>query len=145
MNKCFLNQLATTLLLLVLVGCHSTSSPVSAGIGAESMTNETPPATYLKVDNDLLAERITISDVKHRRINDLLEVNVELSSQYDQSQQLQYQFNWFDEQGFSVEPGKSLWKPLEIHGLQSTFVRGIAPSAKVTSFNVYVRHASPKV
>ncbi len=144
MNMRYIYRLCVASFIVTLVGCHSTPSPVSSGIGAESVTNEIPPATYLKVDNELLAEHITISDVKHRRINDLLEVNVELSSQFERSQQLQYQFNWFDDQGFSVESGKAPWKPLEVHGLQSSFIRGVAPSVKANSFNVYVRYAPPK-
>ncbi len=96
----------------------------------------------MKVDNAALAEKVSISEVKHRRTNELLEVNVELSSQFEKSQKLQYHFNWFDENGFVVEEGKSPWKPIELHGHQSLTLRGIAPSSAATSFNVYVRAAS---
>ncbi len=127
--------------LLTIVSCQHRSLPVTSGIGAESVTNEIPPATYLRIDNPQLAERLTISDVSHRVTNQLLEVNVELSSQYDKSMKLQYHFNWFDDHGFAVESGKSPWQPLELHGIQSTIIRGVAPSENATSFNVYVREA----
>lgn len=129
------------LCLLTVTGCQHRSLPVTSGIGAESVTNEIPPATYLRIDNPQLAERLTISDVNHRVTNQLLEVNVELSSQYDKSMKLQYHFNWFDDQGFAVESGKSPWQPLELHGIQSTIIRGVAPTVNATSFNVYVREA----
>lgn len=127
--------------VLAIAGCHK-PPPVSSGVGAESITNEIPPATYLKIDNAELAEKVSISEVKHRRTNELLEVNVELSSQFKKSQKLQYHFNWFDENGFVVEEGKSPWKPIELHGHQSLTLRGVAPSSTATSFNVYVRAAS---
>jgi len=128
-------------LILALSACKTTL-PVTSGVGAESITNEVPPSTYLKVDNIELAKKVTISDVKHRINNGLLEINVELSSQFDKSQRLQYHFNWFDEQGFIVESRKSPWKPIELHGHQSMQLKGVAPSSVVTSFNVYVRRAS---
>jgi len=131
----------STMILMAVSGCHR-PQPVTSVIGAESITNEVPPATYLRVDNPKLANKVTISDVKHRRQNELLEVNVELSSQFKKSIKLQYHFNWFDDEGFVVEAGKSPWKPLELHGYQSILLKGIAPSKNVTSFNVYVRNAS---
>jgi uncharacterized protein YcfL len=129
-------------ILIVVLGlsaCQLTNSPVTSGLGVESITNETPPASYLRVDNVKLAEKLTVSDVKHRRVNELLEVNIELSSQYNKSLTLQYYFNWFDKNGFVVEGGKSPWQPLKLHGHQSTMLRGVSPSTEVTSFNVYVR------
>lgn len=139
-QKKMINNLFIILMLIFVVSaCQSTIRPVTSGLGVESITNEIPPASYLRVDNVSLAEKLTVSDVKHRTINDLLEVNVELSSQYEKSLTLQYHFNWFDENGFIVESGKSPWKPLELHGLQSTMLRGVSPSSNVTSFNVYVR------
>lgn len=130
--------LATLFSAALITGCQ-TPLPVTSGIGAESITNEIPPATYLRVDNPELAERVTISNVKHRVNQSFLEVNVELSSQYEKSQHLQYHFNWFDENGFEVEPDKTPWRPLKLHGHQTAQLRGVAPSSKVTSFNVYVR------
>lgn len=141
MNKSKYKWWIGVLFLTGIVACKSTP-PVTSGIGAESVTNEIPPATYLKVDNPVLAEKLTISAVKHRLKNDLLEVNVELSSQFEKSMKLQYHFNWFDQHGFAVEPQKASWRPLEIHGHQSVMLRGVAPSSQVTSFNVYVRKAS---
>jgi len=132
------------LLMFTLVGltaCHTPPPPITSGIGAESITNETPPTTYLKVDNLALAEKLAISEVKNRTTNDLLEVNVELSSQYKKSLTLQYHFNWFDKNGFVVEAGKSPWRPLQLHGHQSRMLKGVAPSIAATSFNVYVREA----
>lgn len=127
-------------LVTFISGCEAPPPPpITSGIGAESVTNEIPPATYLKVDNPELAEKLTISDVKHRYSKNLLEVNVELSSQFDETLKLQYHFNWFDADGFVIESRKSPWIPLNLHGHQSTTLRGVAPNSKVQSFNVYVR------
>lgn len=123
------------------IGCHRIP-PVSSGVGVESITNETPPATYLRVDNPELVEKVTITDVKHRLQNNLLNVNVEVSSQYEKTLRLQYHFTWFDENGFVVESDKSPWKPLMLHGYQSLTLQGVAPASNVTSFTLYIRPAS---
>lgn len=138
----FLDKIFVILMISVVISACNSTPPKSSGIGAESITNETPPATYLKVDNNELAEKLTISYVNHRLNNKLLEINVELSSQHEKSQVLQYHFNWFDKEGFAVEAGKSHWKPIIVHGLQSVSLKGIAPMENVTSFNVYVREAN---
>ena len=129
----------SSIAMMALSACQAPPPPVTSGIGAESLTNEIPPATYLKVDNLALAELLTISDVKHRINNSVLQVNTELSSQYEKSLKLQYQFQWFDPEGFAVEPGKSPWKPIELHGHQSISLQGVAPNTRARSFKVYVR------
>ncbi|GHG02287.1 YcfL family protein [Thalassotalea marina] len=131
----------SSVVALSLQACQ-TPPPITSGIGAESLTNEIPPATYLKVDNPELAELLTISDVKNRLNNGLLEVNTELSSQYEKSLKLQYQFQWFDPEGFAVEAGKRPWQPLELHGFQSISLQAVAPNSRAKSFKVYIRPMS---
>ena len=88
--------------------------------------------------------KLTIADVKSRKTNGLLEVNLRLASTFKKSLKLQYHFNWFDAQGFVVESRKTPWKPVELHGFQSTTLRGLAPNGQVASFNVYVREIPEK-
>ena len=73
-----------------------------------------------------------------------MEVNLTLTSRYNKSQKLQYHFNWFDSEGFVIEAGKTPWLPLELHGQQSTTLRGLAPNINVSTFNVYVREIPEK-
>ena len=134
---------SSALLALALTGCNSTP-PVTSGIGAESLPPKEQLQPYLKVDNADLSDKLAISDVLNRKSQGFLEVNVELSSQYKKSLKLQYQFNWFDAQGFVIEPEKSNWQPIVLHGHQSIKLHGVAPTADAQTFNIYVREIPAK-
>jgi uncharacterized protein YcfL len=99
---------------------------------------------HLQVHNADLAQQLKIIDVRSRKTNGLLEINLQLKSTYENSLKLQYHFNWFDAQGFVIESRKTPWKPLELHGYQSTTLRGLAPNEQVVSFTVYVRETHKK-
>jgi uncharacterized protein YcfL len=133
--------LATSLVLssIALGGCKN-SPPVTSGVGVDQMTQHDNFSKHLQTHNADLAKKLRISDVKTRTNNDLLEVALTLNSNYKKSLQLQYHFIWFDEDGFVVEEGKSPWKPLELHGMQTASVKGLSPTVKAKSFSIYVRN-----
>ncbi|TWX73583.1 YcfL family protein [Colwellia sp. C1TZA3] len=124
---------------LVTTGCANNKPPVTSGIGTSTMTQGDDFSKHLKVQNADLAKKLVISEVKSRKSNGLLQVNLTLSSRDEKSQKLQYHFNWFDEAGFVIEAGKTPWIPLELQGKQSTTLLGLAPNINVSTFNVYVR------
>ncbi len=130
-------------LTLAATGCKNLP-PVTSGIGSSQILPGQAYAEYLKVDNEKLAAKLYISDIKTRTNNDLLAINLSLSSHYKKSQQLQYQFQWFDQAGFIIEAGKSPWQPLELHGMQTITVAGLAPTTQVVKFSLYVREVPEK-
>lgn len=130
-------------LTLVITGCKN-MPPVTSGIGSSQIVPGQEYAQYLQVDNKKLATKLYISDLKTRTNNDLLAINLSLTSRYKKSQQLQYQFQWFDQDGFVIEAGKSPWQPLELHGMQTITVAGLAPSTQVAKFSLYVREVPEK-
>lgn len=143
--KTFLRSIAIiTVGSLVLLGCSNNTPPITSGTGTTNMAQGDDFTQHLKIDNPELGRQLKISDVKSRQSNDLLEINLELTSTYKKSLKLQYHFNWFDADGFVIESRKTPWKPLELHGFQSTTLRGLAPSEQVASFNVYVREVPQK-
>ena len=145
MSQKFACSLSVILLsAFVITGCANNKPPVTSGTGTSPMTQGDDFNKHLEIHNDELAERLYISDVKSRKNNGLLEVNLELISRYEKSQKLQYHFNWFDSDGFVIESRKTSWKPLDLHGLQSTTLRGLAPNINVSTFNVYVREIPEK-
>jgi uncharacterized protein YcfL len=119
-------------------------SPITSGIGTDKLTLEQEYNKHLQINNKKLAGRVHINDIKSRKKNDLLHVNLSLISTYKKSLQLQYQFQWFDADGFVIEAGKSPWQPFELHGLQTTTVASLAPSPYVTTFSLYVREVPKK-
>ncbi|MBA6233945.1 MULTISPECIES: YcfL family protein [unclassified Colwellia] len=126
---------------LILFGC---AMPITSGAGTSEMTQGDDFSKHLEVHNPKLGQQLKIVDVKSRKANGLLEVNVALKSTYKKSLKLQYHFNWFDVQGFVVESRKTPWQPVELHGFQSTILKGLAPNDQVASFTVYVREVPEK-
>ena len=116
-----------------IAGCANKTPPVTSGTGTSVMTQ-----------GDDLAKRLFISEVKSRKNSGLLEVNLQLTSNYKRSQKLQYHFNWFDADGFVIESRKTPWQAIELHGQQSTTLRGLAPNINVSTFSVYVREIPEK-
>lgn len=141
------NQHSAMLILLcftlVIIGCKNVP-PVTSGIGSTQIVPGQEYAKLLIVDNKQLAAKLYISDIKSRKNNDLLALNLSLTSRYKKSLQLQYQFQWFDQAGFVIEAGKSPWQPLELHGMQTITVAGLAPSIQVATFSLYVREVPTK-
>lgn len=129
-------------LLILSTACSQT--PNTSGIGAEQVKRASSFDQYLKTDNQEMAQVLSISALKSRTVNGLLEVNALLLSVSDKTQKLQYQFTWFDEQGFAVEANKTPWKSLSLHGGQSKYLKAVAPTPQASTFSVYVRGAHSK-
>jgi len=119
-------------------------SPVTSGIGSEQITLEQKYSNNLQIHNKTLAKQVHISEIKSRKKNNLLQINLSLTSTYKKSLQLQYKFQWFDQDDFIIEETKSAWQPLEIHGMQSKTVASLAPTSQVTTFKLYVREVPEK-
>ena len=132
--------LATTLLLS---SCKNIS-PVTSGVGSEQIAPGQKFSQHLQVHNAELGKNLHISDIRSRTNNDLLELNLSLTSTYEKTLKLQYHFTWFDKEGFVIEAGKSPWKPLDLHGMQTAIVPGLAPTTHVASFSLYVREVPEK-
>lgn len=94
------------------------------------------------MDNPDLGEKLAITDVKTRQTNQLTDVVVTLSSQYKKSQYLQYQFKWFDKDGFLIKGNHSPWQPLTLFGFANTQLPGLAPSSDAVTFSLAVRKVS---
>lgn len=141
MKKLIKISAVTVISSLILFGC---AAPITSGTGTSAMTQGDDFSKHLEVDNPKLGKQLKIIDVKSRKTNGLLEINLQLKSTYKKSLKLQYHFNWFDAQGFVIESRKTPWKPLELHGFQSTSLRALAPNEQVASFTVYVRDIPEK-
>jgi len=128
--------------VVLLSACSSKSN--TSGIGADYSQTASEFEQYLNIDNQSLAQTLTISALKSRTVNDFFEVNVLLLSTSHKTQKLQYQFTWFDEQGFIVEANKTPWKSLSLHGGQSKNLTAVAPTPRASTFKVYVRGAHSK-
>lgn len=132
--------LTTTL----MIGSCKNIPPVTSGVGSAQIAPGQKFSKHLQVHNSELGNKLHISDIRSRTSNDLLEINLSLTSTYKKTLKLQYQFAWFDKDGFVIEAGKSPWQPVDLHGMQTATVPGLAPTAQVVSFSLYVREVPEK-
>ena len=129
-----MKYIAPLLAALMLSACSS--QPVTSGISVEQNKNQFNE--QLRVDNPELGKKLAITDVKTRQTNQLTDVVVTLSSQYKKSQYLQYQFNWFDKDGFVIKGNHSPWQALTLFGFAKTQL----PSSDAVTFSLAVREVS---
>lgn len=132
-------KLVAVLIATLLISACKNVPPVTSGVGTDQIAPGQKYQKHLQVDNPELAKKLHISDIRSRTNNDLLEVNLSLTSTYKKTLKLQYQYAWFDKDGFVIEAGKSPWKPIDLHGMQTETVPGLAPTPNVASFSIYVR------
>ncbi|WP_457933853.1 YcfL family protein [Pseudoalteromonas sp. SCSIO 43210] len=133
-----MKYIAPLLAVLMLSACSS--KPITSGISVEQ--NKSQFNEQLRVDNPALNKKLTITDIKSRQTNQLTDVVVTLSSQYKKSQYLQYQFNWFDKDGFVIKGNHSPWQALTLFGFAKTQLPGLAPSSDAVTFSLAVREVS---
>ena len=136
--------LIATLTATLLISSCKNVPPVTSGVGTDQIAPGQKFEKHLQVDNPSLGKQLHISDIRSRTSNELLEINLSLTSTYEKTLKLQYQFTWFDKDGFVIEAGKSPWQPLDLHGMQTATVPGLAPTTKVASFSIYVREVPEK-
>jgi len=141
--QCTTLVIAALTTVLLISSCKNVP-PVTSGMGTDQIAPGQKYNKHLQVDNPDLAKKLYISDIRSRANNDLLEVNLTLTSTYQKTLQLQYHFTWFDKDGFVVEANKSPWQPVDLHGMQTAAVPGLAPTTQVTSFSLYVREVPEK-
>jgi uncharacterized protein YcfL len=139
-----MRQIISILFIAVILGA-CTIKPNTYGTGTGQIEPNSSWQNMLKVDNPKLAQRLFISNVLSRKTNDLLDVNLEITSTYKKTQNLQYQFSWFDKQGFVIEQDKEPWKSVSLHGNQIVNVGAIAPNSEVAKFKLYVREVNEEV
>lgn len=126
------------ILLASLLGACKTA-PVTSGIELR----ENPQGTMqLLVNNPKLGEKLTITSSKTRQQNNLLQAAVTLKSQYKKSQKLQYQFVWYDAQGFTLHQNQSPWRALDLTGFEQRQLTGLAPNQNAVTFALAVREVS---
>lgn len=136
------NMIVAGCLITFLSACAT--QPDTRGIGTEKLVKGDQAQAHLVIDNPKLAKKLKIKDVQSRSQNAFLEVNLELASLYNKDQNLQYQFSWYDQQGFAIEARKSYWQPVTLHGHQVISLRASAPHTNATQFKLYVREVPKK-
>lgn len=147
MKHLSINILAIFIISVMTVACSNSHTAKNTAIKSEisSMMDKEVASDvanfdyYLALNNAQLAKRVTISALKASRVQALLDIELELSSRYEKSQRLQFQFNWFDQKGKKLEPNITPWQTMILPSQQSIQLHGVAPNVTARTFNLYLR------
>ena len=122
----------------VVGGCRTSSNTaeiyaVSGPDGQITIHNN------ITVNRPWLARRLEFGELRSRVKNGFLEADVEVTNKLSRTQNIEYSFVWFDEQGFSVDSASSPWTPQVIYGKQTVSLRAIAPTTAARKVRLQVR------
>ncbi len=128
MNKFFF-IVCSVAVLAILAGCVS-----------EMVIVEKSGERYTLAGESLLKRfQVEIEDYSSREVNGMLEAQVRGRNRTDRDIQFEYRYKWLDADGFEIDTQMSTWKPLNLHGRETAFMKGISPSPDAVDFQLVVR------
>ncbi|HES76683.1 MAG TPA: DUF1425 domain-containing protein, partial [bacterium] len=83
---------------------------------------------------------IVVEEIRATKRNGLLTLQATVYNTDYADRSMRYRFRWLDAQGFDIG-GEEAWKPLLIHGKQSTRIQTVAPMPQATDFTLQI-HAN---
>lgn len=127
-----LHLLPLLLLALLIGGC-------SAGASGTLKPGENGHEAQIEYHSLQIRSRLTIADVRQRKVGDLLQVSVDLQNAWQFQLDFQYQFRFYDKDGFEVGAEGRPWAPLVITGKDTATVQATAPNPSAVRFKIIVR------
>lgn len=127
--------------LLTLTGCHLTSGAEATGKTAWTEDGALTLQKNVVFNNPFLSKDIEIVDASSARSGDLMTAQVNLRSKTDSTLNVQYKFEWYDQNGMALYASSASWKPLLIYGREGKVVQGVAPDPRGREFKLLLRQA----
>ncbi len=134
---------AALLVLPVLVlfpGCRSTTSGIE---GSSTVMMDADGgyqySEYVVVNNPKVARGLQIVELSQEFVGDILRAQITLASKYSSTQQYQYRFAWFDENGVELDAGSRAWIPFIMYGNETKTLQGVAPNPSARQFKINIR------
>ncbi len=115
---------------IVLSGCAQNTSGISIDSSNQNVV----------LGNEVLGKSLEFGNAKTSEVNERLLAQVMVTNKSSESQNLQYRFNWYDEQGLEVDSGKSPWRQFIVYGNDSVTLQGVALNPNAKNFRVSLRN-----
>lgn len=93
----------------------------------------------IESNSGLLASKLTLEEAWTEHKGDLLHVQALIKNDSSDQLSFQYQFKWFDQNGFELATDGRPWTPMTIAPHQLRSVQALAPNANATKFSLQVR------
>lgn len=128
-----------TLSLVALLAAAVIVTACSAGASGRIEKAEPDDKTVVEYQSLQIRSRLAIDALRQRFVGDLLQVSVDLRNEWHAQLDFQYQFRFFDKDGFEVGSEGRPWVPIIITGKNSATVQATAPNPSAVSFKIVVR------
>ncbi|MCC4798875.1 hypothetical protein BCT30_16480 [Enterovibrio norvegicus] len=115
---------------MVLSGCAQNTSGISIDSSNQNVV----------LGNEVLGKFLEFGNAKTSEVNERLLAQVMVTNKSSESQNLQYRFNWYDEQGLEVDSGKSPWRQFIVYGNDTVTLQGVALNPNAKNFRVSLRN-----
>ncbi len=126
--------------LVLLSGCRSTTSGIE---GSSTVMMDTDGgyqySEYVVVNNPKVARGLQIATLSQEFVGDILRAQVTIVSKYSKTQQYQYRFSWFNENGVELDAGARHWIPFQMYGNETKTLQGVAPNPSARQFKINLR------
>ncbi len=85
------------------------------------------------------SSKLAVLDLKSRDMGGLLQTSATLRNKWGMSLRFQYQFRFYDKDGFPVNPESRPWTPIEIAGGDEINVTALAPNPSAKTFTIVIQ------
>ncbi|KGD64147.1 hypothetical protein Y5S_02687 [Alcanivorax nanhaiticus] len=121
------------LVALLLAACSASN------MGQMAVDENGEMVTQVHSNNSLLASRLSIADLRQKKVGDLLYVQATLENGWKFRLDFQYKIKFFDADGFELEPEAQPWRQVVMAGRSMNSVKAIAPNPSAVQFEIWVQ------
>lgn len=116
--------------LVVLAGCSSSNT---AGLRIDSASQQ------VLYSDSALDDDLTIDNIDTQENNGNTRGLVKITNNSQDTQNLQYRFYWYDDQGLEVNAKQGAWRQFILRGYESMALSEVSVNPNATDFRIQIR------
>ena len=125
--------LMALLVALLLTACSASN------MGQLEVDENGETVTRVYSNNSLLSSRISVPDLKQKKVGDLLYMRATLENDWKFQLDFQYKVKFFDADGFELQPEAQPWRQVVMAGRSQNNIKAIAPNPSAVRFEIWVQ------
>ncbi|ERP89508.1 MAG: DUF1425 domain-containing protein [Alcanivoracaceae bacterium] len=125
--------LMALLVALLLTACSASN------MGQLEVDENGETVTRVYSNNSLLSSRISVPDLKQKKVGDLLYMQATLENDWKFQLDFQYKVKFFDADGFELQPEAQPWRQVVMAGRSQNNIKAIAPNPSAVRFEIWVQ------
>lgn len=115
--------------MVALAGCSNNT----AGLRVDSASQQ------VLYGDSILDDRLAIDNIDAKDVNGNTRGVVQITSKYEDNQNLQYRFYWYDEQGLEVNAKQGAWRQFILRGYESISLSEVSVNPNAKAFRIQIR------